>query len=257
VNSCTRSFFVVGAVALLCAAQAFAFQTPEKPAGAQDTDPAKMKPLSEAVEGLDKALKEKSEVDVLHFAKLVGDHYAVGDKALQDTAVDRLGRALKSKNVEIKTTVIEALGKSGGKASAVLVSEIEGETAKNNSTYACKVVQGIGQLKEEKSIPVLLKLLHNKNDDVVAQAVLAFINYRDLKLEARKNVFKELMKNYAPLESAAQKSGAKTTDKQRYAKLSPSYENTLRALSNKQDVKGGAEEWDKWFRKEGEKATAW
>lgn len=228
---------------------------PEKPATSQP-DPGKMKPLREAIDGLVKAVKEKSDVDLNHFGKEVGDKYLLGDKAMQDEAVDGLGKALKAKNVDVRTVVVESLSKTGGKASTLLIAELDAEAAKKSSTYMCKVISAIGTLKEEKSIPVLLKLLHHKDNDVIKQTVLAFNNYRDTKLEQRKQLFEDLMKIYAPIESAGTRSGAKTTDETRYRDLRSSFESTLTAITNKSGVEK-AFNWDQWYKKEGKDAKAW
>lgn len=235
----------------------FAQNPPEKPAEGGQPDEAKMKPLREALDELDRAIKGKVEVEIITYVKEVGDKLTLGSKAMQDEAIDKLGKTLKSKNTEIKALSIEGLAKAASpKASQLLLAEIDAEPTKSNVTLLCKCVSAIGSIKDEKAVAPLLKLLHHKETDVQGQAVAALGNYRDLKLESRKTLFKDLMKIYAPIESAATKSGAKTTDKARHEKLSGPFESTLSALTGKSGV-SGAFQWDQWFKKEGEKAAKW
>lgn len=244
-------------LAVVGSSSIFAQTPPEKPAEGAQADEAKMKPLREALDELDKAIKGKVEVEIITYVKEVGDKLTLGSKAMQDEAIDKLAKTLKSKNNEIKTLSIEALAKTASpKASQLLLAEIDSEPTKSNVTLLCKCVSAVGSIKDEKAVAPLLKLLHHKETDVQGQAIAALGNFRDLKLEARKSLFKDLMKIYAPIESAATKSGAKTTDKVRHEKLSGPFESTLSALTGKSGVTG-AFQWDQWFKKEGEKAAKW
>lgn len=257
-NRFPRTLLFLFALLVVAQGPSLTAQTPqEKPAEGGQPDEAKMKPLREALDELDKAIKGKIEVEIIAYVKEVGDKLSLGSKAMQDEAVDKLAKTLKSKNNEIKLLSIEALAKAASpKASQLLLAEIDAEPTKNNVTLLCKCVAAVGSIKDEKAVAPLLKLLHHKETDVQGQAVAALGNYRDLKLENRKTLFKDLMKIYAPIESAATKSGAKTTDKARYEKLSGPFESTLAALTGKSGVTG-AFQWDQWFKKEGEKAAKW
>lgn len=226
-------------------------QTPAKDAGQE-----KSKPLREAIDGLDKSVKDKSDVDIIHFVTEIGTKFALGDKAMQDEAVDKLVKQLKSKSKDVRTNVLEALSKTTARATAGLVADLDSDMAKDNVSYLCKVIAALGALKDEKALPVLSKLMHHKDLDACAQAVAALANYKDAKLDQRKALFEDILKNYGPVESAATKSGAKTTDKAKFDKLQSPFESTLAAITNKQGLKGTLQ-WDQWYRKEGKKLEQW
>lgn len=230
------------------------------PMSGQDSKPAedpKKKALAEAMIGLDKAVKEKSDLDILQFSKLVSDQYPNGDKAQQDLAVDKLGKALKAaKSPEAHGGIVDSIAKTGGKAASILVAELDSEIGKKNLPVYCAALKGLGLLKDEKSIPILVKALKHKDDDAIAAAATALGNFRDSKVDQKKTLFEEILKVYSPIESAAQKSGATTTAKQKHEKLAPVFEAALGALTQKQGPKN-AFEWDQWYRKEGKKAETW
>ena len=212
--------------------------------------------LNEAVDGLKTAVKQKLKVDIVHYSKAVGEKYEGGDSKARQAAVSTLKKALKNKDSDVKSTVVEALGRTGGKAARILLKEAKGSAAKKSVTHLTNCIRAVGQLKNQKVVGDLGKFLNHKDNDVIAQAITSLGDYIESPLKLKKEIVEMLLKRYEPVYSAAHKSNPRTTDKQRYAKLSHSFEASLKALTYRTDITL-APEWGKWWRKKGKKAKVW
>lgn len=231
------------------------FAQTEKPEKKGPTEESK-KLLSDSIDALKAAQKEDLELETKRCMKLVAGHFKGGDKKLKKSALSALARQLKARNMEMKLATLKALSQTGPGAAKILKAEIKRPAAKNSLTYKCECIKTLGQLADPKTIDYLLKLLHNKDVDVTAQGIEALGYYKEVKTKYRKDIVKELLKFYGPLEGAARMPTAKTSIVRKYTALKPSFQSTLTSITGKVDAKTAAQ-WATWFRKVGKKLKKW
>lgn len=212
--------------------------------------------LSDAIDALKAAQKEDLELETKRCMTLIATRFNGGDKALKGTAIKSLAKQLKKRDVEMKEAVIKALSETGPEAAKVLIAEVKKPTAKNSLSYKCDVIAAIGRLRDPKSIDYLLKFLHNKDIAVTVAGIEALAPYKESKTPYRKEIVKELLKFYGPLEGAARMPNAKKSLIQKHQNLRGAFEGTLRAVTGKADAKTAAA-WSRWFRKVGKKLKEW
>ncbi len=230
---------------------------------AQQKKTTKVKPtkeskqlLTEAIDALKAAQKEDLELETKRCMILVSSHFEGGDKALKAKALKLLAKQLKKRDIEMKQAVLKALSETGPEASKIFIAEVKKPTAKKSLSYKCEVIAALGRLRDPKSIDYLLKFLHNKDIAVTVAGIEALASYKESETPHRKEIVKELLKFYGPLEGAARMPTAKTEIVRKYNKLRSSFEGTLRAVTGKVDAKNAAA-WNRWFRKVGKKLKEW
>ncbi len=232
---------------------------------AQDEGEGKTPPVTEetiaefqeVLDGLAKAFKEKSDVDILYYTKEGVKKIAGAAPKQKGKFVGLVAKGLKSKNDEVRSQMITALGASGQpKASKILLKEAKSKRAKNSITYMCECLGALGRLADPKSLKDLSKFLNNKENRVIAAAINAMADYRNAPLKTRKDIVDILLKRYASVASPMTRPNPKTSDKQKFEALADSFESTLKILTKKTDLKG-FDKWDRWYRKEGKKAKTW
>ena len=213
--------------------------------------------FQEVLDGLAKAVKEKSDVDVLYYSKEGVKKISGADAKQKGKFVVLVAKGLKSKNDEVRSNAIATLGASGYlKASKFLLKEAKSKRAKNSITYMCECIAALGKLADPKSLKDLSKFLNNKENRVIAAAINAMSDYRNASFKTRKNIVDILLKHYASVASPMTRPNPKTSDKQKFEALADSFESTLKILTKKTDLKG-FDKWDRWYRKEGKKAKRW
>lgn len=210
--------------------------------------------LQEALGRLNEAISKKSADDQIHFSVAVGDKWKGGDKSLKSQALKVLERLLKSKKKEVAWAGIEALGKTGGTASKVLMKHAKGR-GKKDLTFLCKCLRAVGPLQDPKQVEKLHKYLVHRDTSVIAHAIDALGSYQGAPTKVRKLAFEDLSKNYSSVASNGTRQDANTADQQKYNDLYNSFEGALRALSGQS--LSGAENWSRWFRKVGKKLKEW
>lgn len=210
--------------------------------------------LQEAMDRLDGAFKEKSYDDQIHFSKAVAEAWKGGEKAQKGKAVKQLEKLVKAKKKEVAWAGIEALGKTGGAAAKILLKHAKSRGRKD-ITFLCKCIKAVGPLQDPKSIEALHKYLVHRETTVIAHAIDALGAYAGTPTKVRKLAFEDLSKNYSSVESNGTKQDANTADEQKFKDLYNGFERALKALSG-QNI-SGAENWARWFRKEGKKLKEW
>lgn len=263
-----RSIFCVAIMAALFVVVDYGrAQTTKPTAESKPTESPKVKELKALFEVYDKALKEKSETDLVAKAKPLADLYPEVEKPLQAEIVERHTKGLKvSKARDSKLAILEQMVRTGGKAFGTIAAETESELAKDDVKYLCGVLKALGQTKDEKQIPLFMKFLLYKDDEAVAQSVKSLANFKASKTETKKEIFEGIMKLYSPLESASSPSSGgagkpannrgSDTAIRRLGVLREPINATLTSLSGKGGL-ADANLWDRWYRKEGKKAAKW
>ncbi|MFT5197678.1 MAG: hypothetical protein ACI87O_000319 [Planctomycetota bacterium] len=116
-----------------------------------------------------------------------------------------------------------------------------------NLVLQSRIIQSLGQTKDEDAVKPLLDLLGHKDFQIEQAAAQALGNFVDLKEKPRKGIFEEVMK---ALMSAYNNKEADTTNQQpevhkRYDAVSSSMVTTLQALSGHEE--GTPPQWQMWW----------
>ncbi len=218
--------------------------------------------VDDALKGLDKAIKEKSRVDMTHFVKTLGDKFGTATAPQKVAIVKAAEKVLNAaKDQEPKDAAIEALAKMDANAVTVLVKEFEKKSTEDNATYQSNVVLAIGKLKEPKTgLPFLRKLLKNKSIDVVASAGEALSNYKDLDLATKKEIVNDILQIWGGIASAARKP-TDSSSKKKLERLDGPMGQSLKILTGADPKPANNEQlavaWQKWWGDTGKKATTW
>jgi hypothetical protein len=218
--------------------------------------PVRADEYDDALKGLEKAVRDKSKVDVEHFSKILGEKFKEAKPEQQKNFFIMVKKAFVLPEKEAKEALMEALAKSAD-ARAFEILSAEYDKAKDDVELQMKAVRAIGRLGDAKAGAAFLKkLLNNKSVDIIAAAVDAFGGYKDADLATKKEVVGDLLKNYGSTTSAGEKPKAQTSDKQKLEKTRQYYEASLKQLTGVAD-KTGFEQWWKWWNDAGKKAEKW
>ncbi len=209
--------------------------------------------LQETMDGLSESLKDKDFSQATAQIDKISTQYAGGNKKQKEAAVSMLKGCLKNKDLSVRKAAIAALGHTGGKAIKILMKGAK--AAKKDPDLQQRYLNAAGKLRDESVVKDFLKYLNNKDNNVIKIAIYALGNYKDSPTKLRKEIVKGLLKVYSSVASAYSKPNPTTTNKARYEALYNPFESTLKKLT-KQEIKG-ANEWNRWFRKDGKKRKEW
>jgi HEAT repeat protein len=217
--------------------------------------PARADEFDDALKGLEKAVKEKSKVDVVHYATVLGDKFKDATDAQKKLFFPAMKKAVTNPDKDAKKAVVEALGKAAdARGLEVLTAEID--KTKDDVQYQGWCIESIGRIKDLKTgAPYLKKLFNHKSIEVVAAAVRAYAFYKDVDLAARKEIVNDLLKMYGSYSSAAN-NPRDNSGKNKLEKTQTAFEETLKALTGLTD-KSGHDQWSKWWNDTGKKADKW
>lgn len=218
--------------------------------------PAFADEYDDALKGLEKAVKDKSKVDVQHYAKILGEKYKDAKPEQQKLFFSGVKKAFALPEKESKEALVEALALSAD-ARAFEILQAEFDKAKDDVDFQARCVRGVGRLADVKTgLPFLKKLFNNKSTELIVAAVDGMGSYKESDLATRKDLVGELLKNYGSTTSAGEKPKAQTSDKVKLEKTRGAYEQTLKQLTGVTD-KTGYEQWWKWWGDTGKKAEKW
>ena len=240
------SLFVVPPVFLFAAPQ-------DKKKQEEPTEESKAA-LKEAVAGLLASYREKNADDTRHFNKEVVAKFSGGDKALKKSAMAALNKGFKLKNKDLKRLSATSLAQTGGAAAKILIKQAK--ASKKDLSLAAHCIRSCGKLKNPKVVSDLVGYLQNKDNEIIAAAIVALGEYRETPNKIRQEIVSGLLKVYASVASAANKANPATSDKQKYEKLFRPFESNLRALTGNTETEG-ANVWARWYRKIGKKTKDW
>lgn len=216
--------------------------------------PVRADEFDDAIKGLEKAVKDKSKVDVAHFSAQLGEKFKEANDAQKKAFFASMKKAILLPDKDAKKAVVEALGKSDGRAVEILQGEVD--KTKDDVQYQGWCVEAIGRLADVKTgAPYLKKLLNHKTIDVVASAIAAFGFFKDADFATKKDLVESMLKIYGSYTSAA-KNARDTTAKNKLERVKSPFENSLKALTGQQD-KEGYDAWNKWWNDTGKKADKW
>jgi hypothetical protein len=211
--------------------------------------------IDDGIASLEKAIKEKAKPDIKHYLTLLADKYASAKPEQKKNILRLDGLVLNNADQELKDAAVEAVARTDAAGVALLVKELDKKPTEDNMAYMAAVIKAIGRLKDPKAgQDRLLKLLKHKSIDVVAFATEALANYKEAPMEAKKEIFDDILKIYASIASAANEP-RDSTAKAKLTKLQPAADETLRNLTG-QSLKG-AIDWQKWWNDTGKKAAKW
>lgn len=238
---------------------AFATFCPQSLAGCQDEkkhpQPTEesIAALQEAMDGLTESLKDKEYSRATAQIDKISTKYVGGEKKQKEAAVSLLKGCLKNKDLSVRKSAISALGHTGGKAIKILMKGAK--AAKKDPDLQQRYLNAAGKLRDESVIKDFLKYLNNKDNNIIKIVIYALGNYSESPTKMRKEIVKGLLKVYSSVASAYSKPNPTTTNKAKYDALYNPFESTLKKLT-KQEIKG-ANEWNRWFRKDGKKRKEW
>lgn len=220
--------------------------------------------ITEAVEGLKKAQKEKLEQDQIHFIKILAEKWANVDDKSRREVLNLAERNFKAKGQDVRDATVESLSKMTGgekdrdaeEATKILIEERGKKSTEENPTYFGLVCVAIGKLHHAKGVPVLTKLMQYKDFDVVAAAAEGLGHYRDAPIDLKKEVVESLLKAYTGASNQYARDPRDSTAKERVTKISPAMEISLKALTGRQDITK-SDAWWKWWNDTGKKAKSW
>lgn len=218
--------------------------------------------VDDALKGLEKAIKEKSRVDMVHFVQTLGDKYGAATAPQKKEIVKLTEKVLNvAKEQEPKDAAVEALSKMDAAALTTLTKEFEKKTTEENATFQSNLVLAMGKLKDEKTgLPYLRKLLKHKSIDVVASAGEALSNYKDVALPLRKEIANDILGIWGGVASAARKP-TDTSSKKKLERLDGPMGQSLKILTNADPKPANNEQlavaWQKWWNDSGKKADKW
>ncbi len=217
--------------------------------------PVRADEFDDALKGLEKAVKEKSKVDIVHFATVLGDKYKDATEPQKKLFFPALKKAIANPEKDAKKAVVEALGKAAdSRGLEILIGEVD--KTKDDVQYQGWCVESIGRIKDVKTgAPYLKKLFNNKSIEVVASSIRAHAFYKDSDLAVRKELVNELLKIYGSYSSAAN-NPRDNSGKAKLEKTQTAFEESLKALTGIAD-KAGFDQWSKWWNDTGKKADKW
>jgi HEAT repeat protein len=211
--------------------------------------------VDEAIESLEKAIKEKSTADIKHFTALLGEKFSAAKPEQQKAILKLADRVLARPDQEVKDAALEAIAKMDARASSIVLKEMDKKATEDNEAHYANCIKTLGRLKDPKAgLDRLLKLLKNKSIDVAATSAGALAEYKEAPLELRKSIVEDLLKMYGSISSAAN-NPRDSTAQAKLKRFQPSADQTLRSLTGQQLE--GHQNWQKWWNDTGKKATKW
>jgi HEAT repeat protein len=211
--------------------------------------------VDDAIASLEKALKEKANADVKHFAALLGDKFAGAKPEQQKTILKLHDRVLGHPDQEIKDAALEAIAKTDARAVPTVIKEMDKKTTEDNVAHFANCIKTLGRLKDPKAgKDRLLKLLKHKSIDVASTAVEALANYKDASMEAKKEIVEDILKMYGSFTSAAN-NPRDSTAQSKLKRFQGPADESLRGLTGQQIQ--GHPAWLKWWNDTGKKADKW
>ncbi len=142
-----------------------------------------------------------------------------------------------------------ALGRMGPESVKPLAKLIGDKKHRANLVLQARVVQSLGQTKDEDAVKPLLDLLGYKDFQIEQAAAQALGNFTGLKEKQRKLVFEEVLKTLmsAYNNKEADRSNQNPQVHKRYNAVSSSMVTTLQALSGHEE--GTPPGWQNWWNK--------
>lgn len=217
--------------------------------------PLRADEFDDALKGLEKAVKEKSKVDVVHFSTVLGDKFKDATDAQKKLFFPAMKKAVAVADKDAKKAVVESLGKAAdARGLEILIGEVD--KTKDDAQYQGWCIESIGRIKDVKTgAPYLKKLFNNKSIEVVASSIRAHAFYKDADLAVRKELVNDLLKIYGSYSSAAN-NPRDNSGKAKLEKTQTAFEESLKALTGLTD-KTGFDQWSKWWNDTGKKADKW
>ena len=142
-----------------------------------------------------------------------------------------------------------SLSKMGPESVKPLAKLIGDKKHRANLALQSRIIQSLGQTKDEDAVKPILDLLGHKDYQIEQAAAQALGFFVDLEEKKRKGIFEEVLKS---LMSAYNNKEADTSNQQpevhqRYDAVSSSMVTTLQALSGHEE--GTPPQWQTWWNK--------
>ncbi len=213
--------------------------------------------VAERIKTLQGHIKKKGDEDLEAIAVVDGLTNEFGDFGPKDRAdvvkaIDACFKARRPKELEpgvvddrLVFAAATALGEMGPESVKSLLSRLGDKSVKNNMRVKPRVALSMGRTRDERVIDPLTKLLVDKDMEMQAAAAEALGNFADVELDARKDIFKELLSVLIDLKT---KRDGDATDQEafkRWNMISGPFVETMQRLSKHDERE--AEAWQAWW----------
>ncbi len=225
----------------LAAALVFSLACPVSPARAAEEDE-----IAEKISTLEAAIKSKNEQDVMSTIDLLLDKVRDQEKD-HKRAAEAIAKALSFDTSKAQIHAAKALADLGSVGSAALKKaanskDIRSEEEKKEVYLA--FIDAIGKTGDEDNVDFLMKLLKDKDSDVIAAAATSLKYYSRASGTVRKDVVGSLVTILEGSYGASQ-GGRDSTALKKYETISTPMLQTLQELTGQRI--GTPPEWRKWF----------
>lgn len=219
-------------------------------------------PGADAIAGLKTANKERNDSDRIHFGKILVEAWPNIDAKLRPDGLKEMQIAMiRAREDATRLGIAEMIGSLGGgekdrdseAATRVLTDQFK--DAEKNLTYLNALMLSVGKLGTAKGAEALMKMLKFKDYDAIASAVVSLGQYQEADLELKKTIVGELLKVYSGVASQA-RDQRNSVAQERFAKLQPPLESSLKRLTKVSDV-SGVLDWTSWWNNTGKRAKEW
>ncbi len=149
------------------------------------------------------------------------------------------------KGIEFYRGICSCLAAGGGRGISTLYRRYKAEGKRHD--LRLEIVKALGACGDTRALSTIMKMVHDKTDEVAAAAIQGSASYNTVDEKTRKNVAKILVQTYVKTESKAAGKGRTTKERVRLDLLKEPLQNALTAYCNGEKFTNGAA-WSSWLR---------
>ena len=171
----------------------------------------------------------------------------IGGKEAQTVrnALDRVFAAKYRRSPAYLRCVADVIASNGSRG----ISKLHNRYTKLKRSYETRAViaGALGDCGNVKALPVLRKMIHDKEPEVAVAAIEGCAKYATKTKKAKNATMRDLINLYGKVTAKAQGKGVESIERVRYNKLKPAFDKALNAYSDGEKL-DSATAWDAWLR---------